>query len=159
MITLIWAMDKNRGIGINNKIPWDCKEDLKHFFNTTQNGVILMGNKTFSHLPKKLLKRYIYVLTKNKKLKSKNPMIKYIYSISEILKTFLNNKQNNIFICGGSSIYKLFLNYADKLIISFINGYFLSDSFFPKLDLSEFVLKRKIKYINFEVQYYDKKEI
>ena len=28
---IIAAMCKNNGIGINNSLPWNIKEDLKHF--------------------------------------------------------------------------------------------------------------------------------
>ena len=35
LINGIVAMDKNRGIGINNKLPWKLPEDLKRFQKLT----------------------------------------------------------------------------------------------------------------------------
>ena len=46
MISIIVAMDDNRLIGkkdSSNGMPWDNKEDLKHFKDTTMHQTILMG--------------------------------------------------------------------------------------------------------------------
>ena len=37
MIKLIMAMDKNRLIGKNGKLPWHVSGDLKHYKETTIN--------------------------------------------------------------------------------------------------------------------------
>ena len=34
-IHLIWAEDKNGGIGCNGKLPWHIPEDLKNFKSIT----------------------------------------------------------------------------------------------------------------------------
>ena len=48
MISLIVAFcQKNRVIGVNNKIPWHIKEDFIHFKNYTLNKTLIMGEQTF----------------------------------------------------------------------------------------------------------------
>ena len=52
-VNLIVAMDKNNGIGINNKIPWYLKQDLLYFKNLTKgahNNAIIMGKNTFNSI-------------------------------------------------------------------------------------------------------------
>ena len=39
---LIVAVSKNYGIGINNELPWNISEDLKHFSKTTKGMVIML---------------------------------------------------------------------------------------------------------------------
>ena len=33
---ILLAVCKNRGIGLNNKLPWKLKKDIEHFKNLTQ---------------------------------------------------------------------------------------------------------------------------
>ena len=50
---LIVAVDKNNGIGKNNKIPWYFSEDLKYFAKMTKGGgnnAIIMGRKTYESI-------------------------------------------------------------------------------------------------------------
>ena len=48
---LIVAVCKNYGIGKNNTLPWNIKEDLKHFSKITKgngNNAIVMGRNTWN---------------------------------------------------------------------------------------------------------------
>ena len=47
MIGIIAAISTNGVIGLNNQLPFDYPEDLKHFKETTLNSAIIMGRKTF----------------------------------------------------------------------------------------------------------------
>ena len=53
LINGIVAMDKNKGIGINNQLPWKLKEDLQRFqkFTTGKgNNAIIMGKNTWNSI-------------------------------------------------------------------------------------------------------------
>ena len=54
MIKMITAVDEAGGIGKDNKIPWSCSEDLKHFKEKTLGNIVVMGYKTFESLDFKL---------------------------------------------------------------------------------------------------------
>jgi hypothetical protein len=45
-LTIIVATDAQRGIGINNTLPWKLPEDLAHFKRITTGHPIIMGRKT-----------------------------------------------------------------------------------------------------------------
>ena len=63
-IHLIWAQEKDGGIGINNDLPWHLSEDLKNFKKLTLSKPIIMGRKTWESLPfKPLPKRRNVVLS------------------------------------------------------------------------------------------------
>ena len=50
-IKMIIATDCIFGIGKDNKLPWDCPEDLKYFKEQTLNDCVVMGRKTYESLP------------------------------------------------------------------------------------------------------------
>lgn len=59
-----------------------------------------------------------------------------VHSISEFFEKFKNEKK--VFIIGGGKIYQQFIELADELIITHVNGDFSADTFFPKINLNTF---------------------
>ena len=51
MISLIVAVDKNWGIGIDGKLLTSIPDDLRFFRQTTRDQVVIMGRKTVETLP------------------------------------------------------------------------------------------------------------
>ena len=47
---IIAAINKNRVIGKEGKLPWHISEDLKRFKHLTIGHTVLMGRKTFESL-------------------------------------------------------------------------------------------------------------
>ena len=45
-ITLVAAMDRNRAIGVDGKLPWHLPDDLRRFKALTLGKPVLMGRKT-----------------------------------------------------------------------------------------------------------------
>jgi dihydrofolate reductase len=67
-ICAIVAMDENRVIGVDGKLPWKLSEDMKRFAQLTTGHTVLMGRKTYESLPQKfrpLPNRKNVVLTRN----------------------------------------------------------------------------------------------
>lgn len=131
MISIVVAMSKNRVIGIDNKLPWHLPEDLKRFKNLTTNNVVVMGRKTHLSIGKPLPKRLNVILTRNTKWH--NPLgdnCVVCYSVEEVLERF---KYRDLFIIGGSEVYKEFLNIANRIYLTVIDKEFTGDAFFPDL--------------------------
>lgn len=59
---LILACDLKGGIGYKNKLPWKIVGDLPRFKQLTENGVVVMGRKTWESLPKKPLPKRVNVV-------------------------------------------------------------------------------------------------
>lgn len=139
MIRLIWAMTKNRVIGLNNRIPWHIKEDLVYYKNKTKGQTVLMGENTYYSLKgyykdKDLPYGKIFVASLNKNLKLDDAEV--INDIS----TFLKNNKLDIWVVGGASIYELCLPYADELYISFVKEDYEGDTYFPLFDFNDYKL-------------------
>lgn len=142
MISLIVAIAKNNVIGLNNQLPWHYKNDLKYFKEVTTNHKVVMGMKTFQSIidrnGKILPNRENYVVTRN--LKFNYPNVTVINDLKSFLK---QNHQDEIFIIGGSQIFDIALDYADRLYITHINKEYDGDVFFPEVNFSEFKLISK----------------
>jgi len=146
-------MDKNRGIGIRNQLPWHLPEDLRHFKNTTNGHSIVMGRKTYESIGKPLPDRQNYVLSNNSSLSLPSEVI--VTDPSVILSKFQGHDNPEVFIIGGSAIYDYFLPYADKLYVTELDEVFECDAYFPLFSLDEWEQTKKVKGIECgEFDYY-----
>jgi len=141
-MNLIVAIDKKRGIGLDNKIPWHFKDDLRYFKKITLNSVVIMGRNTWESLPsayKPLEKRYNIVVSTTKQTKDGEDFL--AKSFEEALKHSKTIK-TPIFIIGGSRLYKETLCHpeCEKVFITYVNGNYNCDVFFPNLP-SHYMLK------------------
>lgn len=150
-MNLIVAIGKNNEMGYKNDMPWSrgLKGDLKHFRKVTTNNIIVMGRKTFETLGKPLKDRINIVLTRDKNYKADGCyVINEIEQLNEISK---KHKEKEVFIIGGSEIYKLFIenNLINKYYITEVEGEFNADTYFPDL-IKNLNYKRELEKINID---------
>ena len=133
-INLIAAIGKNNELGINNELIRKIKEDLKFFKETTMGHSVVMGRKTYESLPKILPgRKNIVISTTN----IKNGEIEVYKSIRDFLVEY-QNSNDEIFIIGGASIYKAFIDLASKMYLTQIDSEEINaDVYFPKFDISD----------------------
>lgn len=134
MFSLIAAVAKNNCIGKNNKIPWNIPEDFQYFKKTTLGKTCLMGQATFEsildYLGKPLPGRQTVILSKNPNFKAP----KGVHVYDDIEKAWKELKNEDVFICGGASIYKQTINQVDVLYITEVHQTPDGDVFFPEID-------------------------
>lgn len=136
---MIWAMDEDFLIGKDDQIPWHIKEDLLYYKSKTKGQTVLMGEATYYSLKgyyktKPLPYGKIYVASINLDLKLDDAVV-----INDV-DSFLKNINEDIWVVGGATIYKLSLPYADRLYISFIKGKHEGNKYFPHIDFSNYKL-------------------
>lgn len=128
-LTIIVATDRQRGIGINNTLPWRLPEDLAHFKRTTSGHPIIMGRKTFDSIGRPLPNRRNIVVTRNAEWKHEGveaaPSLKAAAGMVGDAEAF---------IIGGAQVYAEALPYADRMIVTEIGKTFDCDTFFPEID-------------------------
>ncbi len=130
----IVAMDSNRGIGKDNGIPWYIQEDLLRFKEITTGGWVVMGSKTWASLPDKrrpLPKRQNVVISQRHVQVPKGVML--ASGRDELLDLIEQNGVDleNVFIIGGSEIYRLFENDIQTVHVTQIFGDYDCDRKFP----------------------------
>ncbi len=153
MISLLVAMDQNNLIGRDNQLPWHLPADLAYFKQVTMGHPIVMGRKTYDSIGRPLPGRENIIVTRNPAFTMEG--CKVIHSIEEIIKLNNNDKEQELFVIGGSEIFKEILPFADKLYITEIDEAFEGDTFFPEIHQKEWVLLHKEKGIKDEKNPYD----
>ncbi len=132
MIELIAAIGKNNELGKNNDLIWRLPNDLKFFKEITMGKTVVMGFNTYKSLPKKLVGRTMIVLT------SKNINEEDIIIYHDINKLLSDYKDKEIFIIGGASIYKAFIDKVDTMYLTEIDASDnKADVYFPSFNKSE----------------------
>lgn len=149
-VSIISAIaSKDRAIGKNNALLWHIPEDFKHFKDLTSGHAIIMGENTFNSIGKALPGRTNIVLSMTPDFAPEDCLV--VRSIDEALSVAKEYESEEIFICGGASIYKQMIPYADRLYLTLVEGEYVADTFFPEYsDFTKVVSEEKIdngKYI------------
>ncbi len=134
-LIIIASVGQNNEIGINNNLIWKIKEDMKFFKETTIGHQIVMGRNTFESLPSLLPNRKHLVITSSNIDLPKE--VEIFKNIEEFIDYSLSTN-DNIFIIGGSTIYKQLINLSDKMILTEIQDTKLNaDTYFPNINYAE----------------------
>lgn len=133
MISIIAAIGKNNELGLNNDLIWHLPNDLKFFKEKTLNQNIVMGYNTFVSLGRVLPSRKHIVLSFKK---VRLPLEVIQFNNLEDLNNYIKDK--DVFIIGGASMYKQFIDKADRLYLTEIDNTHKADVYFPNFDKSLF---------------------
>ena len=136
-VSLIVAMDLDRGIGKNNDLMWHLPNDMKFFKETTQGQIVVMGRKNYDSIPEKyrpLPNRENVVLTRNTDFEA--PNCKVFNSLEACLEHYESEEDRVVFIIGGGEIYRLALEagVVNEMFITHVNKSYGADTFFPEFE-------------------------
>ena len=156
IVNIIVAISKNNGIGKDNALLWNIKEDMAKFKRLTtgnKNNAIIMGRKTYESLNNVdgLANRDNLILSKSLTINKINNINKVntknsvkTFETLQALENFVKSKNyDEVWIIGGEQIYKLFLsNHGEpdtifkinEIVITYIENEFICDSYFPNLE-------------------------
>lgn len=146
IISIIVATSENNVIGNNEKIPWHCKEDLKHFKQLTLGHHILMGRKTFESIGKTLPDRTNLIISNNKTLKIEGTVI--FQDFNDAVKFARNRGEEELFIIGGQSVYEIALPQAEKIYQTLVLQSYEGDTLFPKLLVNDWKETENEKHLD-----------
>jgi len=131
MIRAILACDDDWGIGKGGGLPWpNNPADLKWFKETTLNGTIVMGRRTWDSLPfKPLPGRRNIVVSDTMKQQNDVEVIR-----SDIYRSRMNvlSYEDDVWIIGGSNLIENSLTLIDEFWLSRIQGTYDCEVFLPR---------------------------
>lgn len=146
---IILAVDRDFGIGKDNKLLFHLKKDLAHFKDLTLNNIVIMGRKTYNSMNGVLPKRENIVLTRNKDLKLDDALV--FNDIENLLEYVKENKNDReVFVIGGKEIVDLLLDFCDEAIITKIDAKKDADTFLHNFDKDE-----NFEIVNKSEDYYE----
>ena len=153
MLSIIVAVAKNNVIGKDNQLIWHLPEDLKRFKRLTTNHTIIMGRKTFESLGRVLPNRKHVILCNDAKINMDNENVEILDDISKIKKYIDSDEEN--FVIGGATIYKLLMPYTNKMYVTHINQDFEGDVYFPEISENDWKVIEKEKGLKDEKNPFD----
>lgn len=164
MLSIIVAVAKNNVIGKDNKLIWHLPEDLKRFKRLTSNHTIIMGRRTFESLGRVLPNRKHVILCNDAKMNIDDENVEILDDISKLKKYIESDDEN--FVIGGATIYRLLMPFANKMYITHINQEFDGDVYFPEISEEEWKiidrepgLKDEKNPFDYEYVTYERKNI
>jgi dihydrofolate reductase len=145
MISIIVAVSDNWGIGKDNELLWHIPEDLKRFKRLTMGKCVIMGKRTWESLPKRPLPGRKNIVLTDVPGECIDCSIT-AYSVEDALSKC--EKDQEVFIIGGGSVYRQFLTVADRLYITHVHKTAPADVWFPKIDQREWKVLEKEECIS-----------
>lgn len=152
-LVLIAAMDQNRVIGKDGRIPWEpLSEDLKQFRRLTLYHPVIMGRKTWESLPEEyqpLPLRLNIVLSRQEGYVAKGAVMVHSlvsalaglhqYLLPHHWRPFLPDgfKKDAAYVIGGQQIYEQALPLADRLELTTLDKIVEGDAYFPEFNREE----------------------
>lgn len=144
IVSLIAAMDRQRGIGIDNRLPWRLPADMKRFRDLTMGHHIIVGRKTFESIGKPLPGRQTIIVTRDRNYEAEGCHI--VHSLDKAVALAGARGETEVFICGGAEIYDLSLEIADRIYLTLLDADVMADAFFPRLNDDEWVEKESLHH-------------
>ena len=130
---IIACADKEWGIGRDGELLFDIPDDMEFFKTATRGKTVVMGRKTFESLRiKPLPGRRNIVLTRSESFSYDGT--ETVHSLNELFSLLGNTPQNNIFVIGGSNVYRQLQKYCDTAFITKVFSYGNADSFIADFD-------------------------
>lgn len=130
----IVAVDRNWGIGREGDLLVHLPGDLKYYKSKTIGNVIVVGRRTLESFPggRPLPGRTNIVMSADPAFAREDCIV--CRTKEEVLERVAEYDPERVFICGGESVYRMFLEDCDAIYVTKIDGTFEADTFFPDLD-------------------------
>lgn len=113
------AITEDFVIAVNDQLPVHSPKDLAFFKQLTTGHHVVMGRKTFDTLGKPLPNRNNIVITRTP-LKT-DPSVHFTNSYINAFRSIPIEDPRNIFIIGGSQIYRDLVPMCDELYLTVFN--------------------------------------
>lgn len=148
-LSLIVAMDKNRGIGKDNDLMWHLPAEMRFFTETTKGHIVVMGRKNYDSIPLKyrpLPNRENVILSRNSNFDAGE--CKVFTSVDECLIHYADENERTVFIIGGGQIYNEAINHPklEEMFITEIDYAYQPDTFFPIFDETKWKKESVLQY-------------
>lgn len=141
---IIVGMCRNGGIGFKDRLPWNIKEDLRHFSKMTkgndkEKNAILMGKNTWISIGEKPLPKRDNIILSSSididsiKYSTRDNAIMVFRNIQTMKEWLMERNYHEVWVIGGESIYKEFIDDPDttEMWITEIDSDFECDTYFP----------------------------
>lgn len=134
-MNMIVTVDNNWAIGNKGSLLVRIPNDSKALRQETSGKVVVLGRKTLETFPqgKPLAGSTNIILSTNPDYQVKGANV--VHDIEELLEELKKYNDEDIYIIGGESIYRMMLPYCDVVHVTKIDHNYEADAYFPNLDM------------------------
>lgn len=134
-ITIVAAMGRNRGIGIDGGLPWRLPGELQHFKATTMGKPIVMGRRTWESVGRALPGRQNIVVTRNPALAVTGAL-----RAASLVEAVEMAEHYEVMVIGGGELYRQALPLASRMVLTLVDCAPEADTWFPEWDPTDWLL-------------------
>jgi dihydrofolate reductase len=129
-VSLVAAVAANGVIGDRGTLPWRLPDDLARFRRLTIGHTLIMGRRTFQSIGRPLKDRRTIVLSREAGLRLEGCLV--VHSPDAAREAAADEPE--VFVVGGSAIYRQFLPAAGRMYLTWIDREVPGDARFPEVD-------------------------
>lgn len=124
-----WGIGKAGGMVVANRA------DMRHFVACTRGHTVILGRKTLESFPggRPLKDRRNIVLTRDPSFVCEGAEV--VHSVDEALAAVA--KETDAWVIGGAQVYRQFLPFCSRAVVTKNHCLRASDAFFPNLDQAD----------------------
>jgi dihydrofolate reductase len=128
-ISLVVAASENDVIGAEGGIPWRLPDDQQFFKRLTLGHHIVMGRGTYESIGRLLPGRSTIIVSRNRAYAVGGAVV--ANSLDDALDHARERDDDEVFIVGGASLYRLALPIASRLHLTRVHAEIAGDVGFP----------------------------
>ena len=129
IISLIAAMDLDRAIGRENRLPWHLPKDLARFRDLTMGHPVVMGRKTYESIGRPLPGRTNIVITRQEAFAADGTVV--VHDLQEAFGACGDAEE--VFVLGGAEVFREAMPLADRIHLTVVQARIQGDTFFPEI--------------------------
>jgi len=133
-MNIIVTADERWAIGNHDKLLVQIPKNQKLFLEETGGKVVVVGRKALQTFPQgmPIQGRTTIVLSENRDFQVKGAVV--VHSVEALLKELKKYQDEDIYVCGGESVYAQLLPYCNVVHVTKVDHIYAADKFFPNLD-------------------------
>ena len=151
MVIIISAIGSNRVIGNGHGLPWHIPSEYNQFLSFIKDQTVIMGRRSFEIFKKDMFPERMVLVSRTLDT-DRASVFATLQDALEYSKTF----PEDVYICGGQSIYEESIPHADCMYLSFIKGEHQGNVYFPDFDEAEWSVEKKEEHEEFVFVVYRK---
>ena len=147
---IIGAMTRDRVIGSGDGMPWDVPEEYAHFQRLIAGETVVIGRRSYEIFGDSLTSAHTVVVSRSAGGIAGATVVPTIDDALREAASF----GRTVFVAGGASIYEQTIGRAEAMYLSYIDGDFTGDAYFPAFDEGEWTVERQERHPRFEFVVY-----
>lgn len=148
LLSLVAAIDQNRLLAVNHRIPWHLPRDVSHYRAYTADQWLLVGRRTYDQMHGWFRPGHVPLVLTHR-LDWKPERGRAVSSVEEALRFTAEAGREELMCCGGEHVYEAAMPFAGRLVMTLIEHRFPAEGhaiYFPEWNPEEWVIESSTRY-------------